>query len=153
MQEYEGSYNKRYGIDQSRGVREEVARHMYADKFDQWLRDGILTRQYFDGHAYVAMTEKIAGTETGTQQGKQYKRGRASSAIEMDEAASVLKELNWFWNIPKNLSLKDGMTDQCVEKLGEAVDAHIKLFKSAVDIKKKLVDAGEFIVCCIPIHL
>ena len=82
------------------------------------------------------MTEKIAGTETGTQCGKQYKRGRASSAIEMDEASSVLKELNWFWNIPKNLSLKDGMTDRCVEKLGEAVDAHNKLFKSAVDIKK-----------------
>ena len=111
---------------------------MYAEKIDQWLRDGILTKQYFDGHAYVAMTEKIAGVETGTSSGKQYKRGRASSATEMGEATSVRKELNWFWNIHKNLSLKDGMTDLCVEKLGEAVDAHNKLFKSAVDINQKI---------------
>ena len=126
---------------------------MYGEKCDPWLRDGVLTRQYGDGHAYVAMTEKIAGSDTGTSSGKQYKRSRASSAIEMNDATAVLKELNWCWNIPKNLSLKDGMTDQCVGKLGEAVDAHNKLFKAAVDLKKKLVSAGEFIVCCIPIHV
>ena len=64
----------------------------------------------------------------------------------MGEATNVLKGLNWFWNIPKNLSLKYGMPDQCVEKLGEAVDAHNKLFKSAVDIIKHSLAQSSFVV-------
>ena len=151
-EEYEGTYRKKFGLDQNRGVREEVARHQYKDVFDDWMSRGILQRKFVGGHAYISLHEVVAGVQVGTASGCKYKKQRSSSNAEMQDAKSVMEGLAWFWQIPDAKALMDGCITKSMDKLKEAIDAHAKIFKQAVDMKQQLAKAPGPTLLYITLH-
>ena len=70
LEEYFKTYNKKFGIDQSKGVEEEIAKTMYKDKYEHLLATGALFKKIVFGKVFVAHREIIAGQEKGNEDGK-----------------------------------------------------------------------------------
>ena len=64
-EEYFKTYTKQFGMDQSKGVEEEIAKSMYTDKYEHLLATGVLFKKIVFGKVFVAHREVIAGQEKG----------------------------------------------------------------------------------------
>ena len=55
----------------------------------------------------------------------------------------VLKSLNWFWDSKDTpLALEDGVSEEAILKLSEALCAHEKLSKEITTIRRTMLDNG-----------
>ena len=140
------SYRKKFGIDQSKGIEEELAKDMYPN-YDSLLLRGVLQKKVIDGKTFVYHREIIAGTETGVIEGKKTSRVRALKDEDWDAAKTVLNNLGWFFQV-KDSGSEGAYTSIAFSKLSEAVVAHDKILKDGVKYRDQLsvVEGGMFMI-------
>ena len=92
------SYRKKFGIDQWKGIEEDLAKDMYPN-YDSLLTREVLQKKVIDGKTFVYHREIIAGTETGVIEGKKTARVRALKDEDWDAAKTVLNGLGWFFQV------------------------------------------------------
>ena len=73
-EEYFETYTKKFGIDQAKGVEEEIAKTIYKDKYEHLIATGVLFKKIVFGKVFVAHREVIAGQEKGKEDGKGMQR-------------------------------------------------------------------------------
>ena len=61
--EFQPRYQKQFGINQHKGIREELAKEQYGQNFQRFIAAGILQRKYVDGNCWITRQEMIAGEE------------------------------------------------------------------------------------------
>ena len=130
------SYRKKFGIDQSKGIEEDLAKDMYPN-YDALLLKGTLQKKVIDGKTFVYHREIIAGAETGVIEGKKTARVRALKDEDWDAAKTVLNNLGWFFQL-KDSETEGAYTPIAFSKLSEAVVAHDKMLKDGVNYRDKL---------------
>ena len=140
------SYRKKFGIDQSKGIEEELAKEMYPN-YDSLVTRGVLQKKVIDGKTFVYHREIIAGTETGVIEGKKTSRVRALKDEDWDAAKTVLNNLGWFFQV-KDSDAEGAYTSIAFNKLTEAVAAHEKMLNDSVSQRDKLSEneGGMFII-------
>ena len=140
------NYRKKFGIDQSKGIEDELAKDMYPN-YDALLLKGILQKKVIDGKTFVYHREIIAGTETGVIDAKKTSRVRSLKDEDWDASKSVLSNLGWFFQV-KESEADGAYTSIAYSKLSEAVCAHDKMLKDGVAYRDKLseTEGGMFII-------
>lgn len=137
IQEYLAKYNKKFGIDQQKGMHEELAMHFYGERYNEFLSKDLLVKRYIDGVPFVAYREVAAGSETGTDHGHTLSRKRTATQKDGDDLKPMLKALGWFFELPISESSTTGVSQVALEKLDEALLAVEKLTKEATKLHNK----------------
>ena len=67
-------YQKTYGVSEELGLRKEVVRHKYGEKYEEFKSKGILKEKWHGDQCCVTEHQVRMGEEHGAEEGSQLKR-------------------------------------------------------------------------------
>ena len=120
--------NTKFGKNQNRGQRKELAKAEYPESYDRFVQQGIFKEHIVDGQVYVSRHEVLVGEVDAAKTGCRLTKSKKATRDEFAAVESVMKHLKF------SLQLKPNHAHLCGEDLPGYVWEKVSV---AIDYLKK----------------
>ena len=139
VQEFLEKSNTKFGTNQNRGQRKELAQAEFPDLYDRFVQQGIFKEHIVDGQVYVSRHEVLVGEVDAAKTGCRLTKSKKATRDEFAAVENVMKHLKFSLQLKPNHAHLSGedLPDYVWEKVSVAIDYLKKQEMSVVAVVGK----------------